>query len=64
MESNLQKDIFEALDNARENGFDFKTNGWPPEEIAEDLIEFDSIFEGANPSDLIPHIETWLASCK
>jgi hypothetical protein len=51
--------VFEALDNARENGYDFRFT--EPEAVATDLGTYDADLQGEGER-LIPHIREWQAS--
>ncbi len=62
MTSKLKDLVHEALDNALDNG-SFEKSGElynaTHEEIAEDMVQYDSELENYEPDALIPHIETW-----
>lgn len=55
----LESLVHEALDNAKDNGYSVLL-GQSPQEIAEDMIEFDATFEEYYIiDDLIPYILSW-----
>ena len=56
----LRARVFQALENAVENGFDMQD--MPPEAIAEDLVWLDADIEGENVSDVQEHVSEWLAT--
>jgi len=51
--------VFQALENAKENGYDFVR--WPPENIAIDILMYDAPLHqsGATPDQLVPFIIEW-----
>jgi len=52
--------VTESLNNAvDENGFDDILT-WPPEQIADDLCNYDADFNDVPPGDLIPFIVNYL----
>ncbi len=58
----LRECVFEAMDNARDNGY-----GWPAGEgelegWLEDLVQHASNLEGFSPEALRPHLEAWIES--
>ena len=55
----LRARIFESLDQAIKNDYDFEDD--PPEEIADDLVNCDAELENQEPQNLLPHVEAWLA---
>lgn len=55
--TDLRSAVFEALDNAKENGHDF-THEFP-HGVACDLIDYDADLEECMPDMLIPHIKAW-----
>lgn len=55
----LEKQVHASLDNAVENGYDMR-HGWTPEQIAEDIGDYDSDLQGRQPEELVPHIRSWL----
>jgi uncharacterized protein YciU (UPF0263 family) len=55
---NLESLVNEALDNAKDNGYDVFLAG-SPEAIADDLVMFDAALEDQAPVHLIPHVITW-----
>lgn len=57
---NLQQTVYESLNNARENGYDLTT--WDSEEIAEDLMQYDTGCENSTVEELVPHINKWKES--
>jgi hypothetical protein len=59
MTNTIERMVYQALDNARENGYDqrFLT----PEDIAHDLTDCDADLGGAHVNDLLPHIASWMA---
>lgn len=62
MSNPMQDLVFNALDNAVENGYREDLND--SVSIALDLIEYCSDFENANLEELLPYIRAWLASPK
>lgn len=56
----LQAQIFQALDNAGENGYDFR--GCEPESVIVDMQTFDAVCESVDADLLRPHVAAWLAS--
>jgi hypothetical protein len=53
----LKKMVHEALDNAFDNGHDFRSAD--PEAVAADVCSFDADLESKEPAELLPHIRTW-----
>lgn len=53
--------VFEALDNADENGFGLEARMGPIVDVATDLMDRDAcIFDAVKRhTELIPHIEAW-----
>lgn len=49
--------VIEALNNALQNGWDFRFK--PALEIAEDMAEYCQPLEMERPENLVPHIEEW-----
>jgi hypothetical protein len=49
--------VFQSLDNAVTNGYSLED--WTEREIAEDLHEYDSQFEGIDPNLLVPIVRDW-----
>lgn len=54
-EFNLKELVFEALSNAKDNGYTF--DGMSAEEIAEDMVQYDANLEAVDAEDLVPLIE-------
>ena len=50
--------VYEALDNAKENGYDDFLVG-SAEQIAGDMIEYCQQLEDTSPALIIPHVLTW-----
>ena len=57
---NLKELVFEALNNALENEYDFRLTN--PVEVAADLVDYDASFEYDRPVDLVVHIVAWQKS--
>ena len=56
----MQKVVWEALDNATDNGiFANEMKEHTSDEIAEDLITYCADLEDVSIHDLIPHIDSW-----
>lgn len=53
----LRAAVFEALNNAVINGYDF--DGWTAEAVAQDLINYDSDLEGCEIDELLPFVIEW-----
>ena len=68
MAKELKELVFEAMDNAVDNGFFADMTGDTPENVAIDLLDYDADIGGMKPDvavmDLIPHIEAWRADRK
>lgn len=56
----VRTSVFEALDNALENGYDPRLQ--PTEEVAVELTSFDADLEDFEPATLVEHVEAWKAS--
>jgi hypothetical protein len=56
----VQKAVNIALDNALINGYNMLL--LPAEDIADDMISYESDFENWESDILIPYIEVWLLS--
>lgn len=56
----LKKEVAEALDNAKQNGFDF--DGKSYEEIAEDIVQYCSSLESADPAELVQYIHEYFTN--
>lgn len=54
----LRQHVFEALNNAIENGYDLRQ--WSAEQIIDDLNRYAADLEAYMPEELRPHIEAWL----
>jgi len=52
----LKERIFEALDNAVENGYDDDFRAMGDLELAVDLVTYSSDLEDEEPEDLVPFI--------
>lgn len=52
-----QQEIAQSLDNAIKNDYDFTT--FTALEIAQDLNQYDSQFEGEEPLELVPAVISW-----
>lgn len=52
-----QEIVNDSMNNAIDNGYNF--DGWTAKEIARDIAEYDSRFEGVNISDYSPFIWKW-----
>lgn len=57
MKTHPQKRVDEALDNAIDNDYEFRD--LDPEQVAEDLTEFDSDFENCDLSVLTVQVKDW-----
>lgn len=58
MDSEVQKRVNNALDNARENGFNFEDIS--NEDIALDMVELNSDFEDWAVEDLTPYVANYM----
>jgi len=58
MKVHPQERVDESLDNAIDNDFEFRD--LDPEQIAEDLSEYDSDFEDADLDTLTTQVKDWL----
>lgn len=61
---NMHAHIFELMDNAKDNGYDFSAlaaDKEAPLRIAEDMIMSDPDLEDEEPEVLIPHVKAWIA---
>lgn len=59
----LRDQVHESLTSARANGHFVRGGylwGMSPEEIADDLVQYDADLEGRNPEDLVEHVRNWL----
>lgn len=54
----LQAMVYEALDNAKANGYGVADNSIPA--IVQDLKECDADLEDVLEADIRPHVEAWL----
>lgn len=53
----IKKLVFEALNNAKENGYEPEKES--VEYWANDLIDYDADLENCEPEELTPYIEEW-----
>lgn len=53
-----EQEVHDALDQALENGYAFK--GLNAVEIGKDLGTYKKEFEGEEPEELAPFVQTWL----
>jgi hypothetical protein len=56
----LKKEVAEALDNAKENGFDFEDQSY--EEIAADIVQHCSSLENVDPAELVQYIHEYFTN--
>ena len=64
MSDTIEQIVHEALTNAYHNGYEMNadlTGFATPEEVARDLTNCCSDLEYLNPSDIEPHVRSWLA---
>lgn len=52
-----QEVIDETLNSAVENGYDL--NGWQASELADDITDYSSQYEGIDPTIIAPYILDW-----
>jgi len=56
-EEELRVSVYLSMSIAVDNGYSFE--GWTNDQIAKDLIRFDSEFEGMKPMQLYAPIQSW-----
>jgi len=56
-EEELRLSVYLSMNIAKDNGYDFE--GWTNDQIAKDLILYDSLFEDMEPTRLYAHIQSW-----
>ncbi len=56
-EEDLRISVYLSLNIAQDNGYSFE--GWSNDQVAKDLIHFDQLFEGMEPTHLYAPIQSW-----
>ena len=60
MSANLPQDVFRALDNAIENGYD-EVEIWSIDEVVDDLKDYDADLQDVPADQLWPWVAQWRA---
>jgi hypothetical protein len=55
--ASIRERVFEALDNAYENGYDLRA--WPASETMMDLLTYCGDLDGLEADEVLPHVIAW-----